>query len=212
MFVKPSGGSRGRGIIKVWRAGGHVWVKHTIHPARSFTCEDEAVRHVERLQENGAYMVQQGISLIRIGGRPVDIRVMVQRTRPCGPWLYSGMVAKVAGPGSVVTNVALSHGRVMEVKQALRTVFGPRRAETCVREMKRLALTAARHFDTYQPYRELGFDIGIDRSGRVWLIEENTGPSHHLMKQLRSNPGLGRLIEHRWSQYQRALRSNRRRV
>ncbi|MCL6516400.1 YheC/YheD family protein [Alicyclobacillus sp.] len=208
VFVKPSGGSRGHGILKVWRDGDRVYVQHTVHPAKSFSSVDDAVRHVERLREAKAYVVQQGLHLLRVDGRPVDIRVLVQRDRPGGPWLYTGMVAKVAGAGSVVTNVALSRGRVIAVEEALRRGlgWGPKRIRACVARLRELALTAARHFDGYQPYRELGFDIGIDRAGRIWLIEENTAPSHPLMKKLRSHPEIGRLMDRRWRSYQQALR------
>ncbi|WP_051662985.1 YheC/YheD family protein [Alicyclobacillus macrosporangiidus] len=207
VFVKPSGGSRGQGILKVWRDGGKVHVQHTVHSRRTFRSVEAAVRHVERIRDPKAYVVQQGIPLFQVGGRPVDIRVMVQRERPGGPWLYTGMVAKVAGKDSVVTNVALSRGRVMEVEAALRQGLGwsPQQVQRCVTRLRELALEAARHFDSYQMYRELGFDFGIDTKGRIWLIEENTGPSH-LMKLLKNRPDIGRLMDRRWALYQRALR------
>ncbi|MBX6353620.1 MAG: YheC/YheD family protein [Thermoflavifilum sp.] len=206
VYVKPSGGSQGKGIMKVWREGDAVLVKKTVQKARRFDSVEAAIRHIDQQRAGKPYIVQQGLNLIRIDGRPVDIRVMAQRTRPGGPWLYSGMVAKIAGPGSVVTNVALSGGRVIRVEEALRRGLGwsDGRIRQCIKTLRELSLIAANHFDTYQPYREIGFDIGIDQRGRIWLIEENTAPSHPLMKKL-GDPTLSRLIEARWSMYQRAL-------
>lgn len=118
------------------------------------------------------------------------------------------MIAKIAGPGSVVTNVALSRGRVMEIEQALAQSlgWGPKRIAACVQELREMSLLAARHFDTYQPYREIGFDWAIESSGRLWLLEENTGPSHPLFAKLKSKPQLYRQIQWRWGRYQRALK------
>ncbi|MCL6452534.1 MAG: YheC/YheD family protein [Alicyclobacillus sp.] len=209
VYVKPSGGSRGVGIMKVWRVERQVYVKHTIRATRSFDQLDAAVAYVDRHRGGRPYIVQQGVDLARVGGRPFDIRVMMQRTRPGGPWRYSGMVAKLAGAGSVVTNVALSHGTVLEVPVALRRAFGWNRervAET-VAALEQLGHRAARRMDAYQPYRELGLDVAVDRRGRLWLLEENTGPSHRLFRKLTSNLSMFRRIEFRYGQYARAVRA-----
>ncbi|MCL6636338.1 MAG: YheC/YheD family protein [Alicyclobacillus sp.] len=210
VFVKPSAGSRGRGVIKVWQAEGRYWVHHTVQQPRSFRRWPDLVRWLARVQGGRLHIVQQAVDVVRLHGRPVDFRVLVQRDQPGGPWLYTGTVAKVAGAGSVVTNIALSRGRVCDPQWVLQQGLGwsRKRAQQCLQRMVRLAMTAARHFDGYQLYRELGFDMAVDRQGRVWLLEENTAPSHALMKKLRSQPELARRMELRWRHYQRALRRN----
>ena len=212
VFVKPSGGSMGRGIIKVWRDGPSVRLKHTTRRAEVYSTEQAALHRIDTLREGKAYVVQKGIALARVNGKPMDIRVMMQREIPGGPWKYSGMVAKIAGSSSVVTNVALSRGSVMTVDEALRRALGctPGEVRRLKQEMRRLGSVAARHFDSYQLYRELGFDVAVDTSRRVWLIEENTAPSHRLFQHLRTDPELYRTIQWRWGRYQRVLRTRRR--
>ncbi len=207
VYVKPSGGSRGQGVLKVWKSGKAVFVQHTNRTKREFSSIDAAVRFVDRQRAGRAYVVQRGIALARVQGSPFDIRVMMQKEVPGGKWLYSGMAAKVAGKGSVVTNVALSHGRVIPVPVALRQSFGwsDERIKRCIDEMVSLGLRAAHHFDTYQPYREIGLDVAVDTSGRVWLIEENTAPSHPLFKKMTVDLAPYRRIQYRWGRYQRAL-------
>lgn len=209
VYVKPSGGSRGHGILKVWRRDGDIWVQHTTRLARRFSSIQAATLHIDSMRGGKAYIVQKGITLARVNGRPFDIRVMMQKDVPGGIWQYSGMVAKVAGQGSVVTNVALSHGRVMEVEEALRRALGftAARARQCMADMVALSHRAAKHFDRYQPYREIGFDVAVDTRGRIWLIEQNTAPSHPLFAKLKSNLALHRRIQFRWGRYQRALHS-----
>lgn len=208
VYVKPSGGSRGVNVLKVWKESEQVHVKHTTRSKRTFQNVDAAFRHITRLRNGKAYIIQQGIRLAKVKGRPFDIRVMMQRSKPGGEWLYSGMVAKVAGPSSVVTNVALSKGYVITVQQALKQSLGwkSKRIEQMVEELKRVGRIGARHFDNYQGYRELGFDMAVDVNGKLWMIEQNTAPSHPLFKKLKGDLSMFRRIEYRYGRYARALR------
>lgn len=210
VYVKPSGGSRGMGVIKVWRSGGRVYVKHTVRKTKSFGSVTDAFLYLDKQRSGKAYIVQRGIQLAKVNGRPFDIRVMMQRTTPGGEWSYSGMLAKVAGPSSVVTNVALSKGYVLEVRDALKKSLGwsASKADRHIEEMKRLGKIAAKHFDSYQRYRELGFDMAVDQRGKIWMIEQNTAPSHPLFHHLSQNLSMYRRIEYRYGQYSRAIRAH----
>jgi hypothetical protein len=206
VFVKPVAGSRGKGILKAWRQGERINVQKNVFQPRTFQNVDEAIRYIDHERQGKAYIVQQGLELATIGGRPLDIRVMMQREKPGGKWLYSGMIAKIAGPSSIVTNVAISRGAVMEVNEALRKSLGwdEWRVRDCMNEMIQLAFHAANHFDNYLFYRELGFDMAIDKKGRLWMIEQNTAPSHPLFAHLQTNMTLYRRIQARWGKYEKA--------
>ena len=198
----------GRGILKVWQTRGKIAVQKTTDRPRLYATLPEACRYIDAQRQGKAYIVQQGLDLATVGGRPFDIRVMMQREKPGGKWQYSGSVAKIAGKGSVVTNVALSRGTVMEVQAALRQAFrwSEPKINSYIQQMVKLSFQAACHFDTYQKYRELGFDIAIDRNGRIWLIEENTGPSHGLFAKLTSNKTMYRTIQRRAALYRKMRR------
>ncbi len=213
LYVKPVAGSQGKGIIKVWRsANGRYSVKKTTLAANTFTRVDEVIRRIDALRGGKMYIVQRGIDLAKVHGRPMDIRVMMQREKPGGRWLYSGMLAKVAGPGSVVTNTALSRGTVMDVPPALTKALGwsRERADRVAKRLESLGFVWARHFDTYQLYRELGFDVAVDTSGRIWLLEQNTAPSHALFKRNKANLAAYRRIQYRWGAFERARRNQAR--
>lgn len=211
VYVKPSGGSRGIGIHKAWLANGRVYVKETTKRPAILSGIDTAYAYIDKRRKGKPYIVQRGLRLAKIENRPFDIRVMVQRTSKDGPWLYSGMVAKIAGKSSVVTNVALSHGSVMPVDEALKRAFGlgPKDVTRKIELLKQVALLCANHFDLYQKYRELGFDMAFDTSGKLWVIEENTGPSHRLFKLLGSDLSMYRRIQFRYGQYTRAIKSKK---
>ncbi len=211
VYVKPVAGSRGKGILKTWKQNGKIWVQKNVYHPQVFSNLDDAIRFIDRERQGRAYIVQQGLNLAVIGGKPLDIRVMMQREKPGGRWLYSGMIAKIAGGSSIVTNVAISKGSVMEVNEAIRKSlkWNDKKINNCINEMIQLSFQAAKHFDTYQLYRELGFDIAVDKKGQIWMIEENTGPSHPLFAHLKSNLSMYRRIQARWGQFERARKGNK---
>lgn len=207
--------------MKVWHnTAGGISVKRTTERITTVRNVEAAIKRIDALRGGKMYIVQRGIELARVNGRPIDIRVMMQRDKPGGKWLYSGMLAKIAGPGSVVTNTALSRGTVMDVEPALVKALGwsKPRAARLVRQLETLGYTWARHFDTYQYYRELGFDVAIDTNGRIWLLEQNTAPSHALFKRNQNNLAPYRRIQFRWGAFERERRkklagsANRKRV
>lgn len=208
VYVKPVAGSMGRGILKVQKSNGQYVVQKNVLKARKLKTFNEVVRYIDMERAGKMYIVQQGIALAKLNGRPFDIRVMMQRNQPGGPWIYAGSVAKIAGGHSIVTNVALSRGNVMDVETALRKSFGwsKDKARRVIAQLKHLGQVGAAHFDTYQKYRELGFDVAVDVSGRVWMIEQNTAPSHKLFQHLHTHPVLFNQIQYRYGQYARAMR------
>jgi hypothetical protein len=210
VYIKPVAGSRGNGILKAWKEKEKIYVQKTVFRPKSFTSLTQAHRWIEAEREGKMYIIQQGLKLAKIKGRPFDVRVMVQRERPGGQWVYSGMLAKIAGKGSIVTNVALSKGDVMEVTTALQQGLGwtKTRAQTCAQDLIDVTLQAANHFDGYLKYRELGLDMAIDEKGRIWIIEENTAPSHPLFAHLKSNLSMYQTIQKRWGLYNRARKKS----
>lgn len=116
------------------------------------------------------------------------------------------MCAKIAGGQSVVTNTALSRGRVIDVEKALKQSLGwdKSRIQRTVSKLQKLGLAWAKHFDSYQNYRELGFDVAIDKAGHIWLIEQNTAPSHRLFAHNKDNQKPYQRIQYRWGQFERA--------
>ncbi|GEO26890.1 hypothetical protein AAC03nite_26750 [Alicyclobacillus acidoterrestris] len=209
VYVKPVAGSQGKGIMKAWYDGKSIVVQHTVRKQRKFPNVKSAAKYIDNLRDGKMYIVQQGIQLAKIGGRPMDIRVMMQREKPGGRWRYSGMIAKIAGGNSVVTNTALSGGRVMDVDSALQMALGwtPAKVKRTVTELERLGYLFARHFDTYQRYHELGFDVAISSSGRIWLLEQNTAPSHALFARNKKNLALYKRIQYRFGVYERARKA-----
>ncbi|MDA8234748.1 MAG: YheC/YheD family protein [Clostridia bacterium] len=99
IFLKPIHGSLGCGIIKFTRpqlACYHYQAFLGPRKIRGKAVAAESLASVvKRLTSGQSYLIQQGISLLTIGGRPFDIRVLLQKNR-LGCWVETHMFAKVA--------------------------------------------------------------------------------------------------------------------
>ena len=120
VYIKPNYEHQGQGIIKAWKTKNstytYVKVRGTAAPAVPSAF---ALHRKLRIPTKPMFVVQKAIELARTKGRPFDIRVMMMRHRE--QWTYVGMLAKVAGRNSVITNIGRGGGYVQTVPEALRS-------------------------------------------------------------------------------------------
>ncbi|MCF6094618.1 YheC/YheD family protein [Microaerobacter geothermalis] len=186
IYLKPSGGSLGLGIIKV-----------THHPVKGLLCRYRKGNHnvlrqfdsvqtmmdhlfagTKRLQN---YLVQQGIQLAKVNNRPVDFRIHLNKNRE-NQWKITGIGAKVAGWGSVTTHVRTG-GTITSSQNIFHTLFGPN-GDVIRQNLEDAAIRLAEtlEFSFSEPLGELGFDIGIDKNGHIWMFEANSKPGRSIFK------------------------------
>lgn len=185
VYIKPSAGWGGKGVLKVWKTVQGYSLVQVRGNTETFLTVENLYSRIEKLREGKLYIIQRAIDLAKVKGRPFDIRLMMIRD-PQGKWQYSAMLAKVAGPSSIVTNVARGKGYVMEVEDALRTSLGasPSKIQKIKSEMITLGHKTCEKLDSYNRYWNLGLDLAVDKNGKVWMIEQNTGPAHSLFARL----------------------------
>lgn len=184
VIVKPSNGSRGAGIIKVTKKSNERFEVHLM-AKRSLVTGIEATYSFIRKLVHPSYLIQQRIPLAEIGGRPMDIRVIVQRHHNGDPWTVTGYVAKIAGAGHIVTNVTRSRGYVLPVREAIaKSTAKDAPTERVVKHLFGYCVVAAERLSVYSPGSNVfGFDMGVDHRGKVWMIEVNGKPSlSHFLK------------------------------
>ncbi|MEJ8543938.1 YheC/YheD family protein [Brevibacillus borstelensis] len=185
VIAKPIAGSGGAGVILVTSLGDNRYQVHRGCRRRTIRGKSDTYRFI-RSQITTTYLLQKGISLARVNGRPFDIRVMVQR-RLGSPWVVTGMLAKVAGAGYIITNIKRSGGRVLPLRTAIQlSSLGAASADQLIQRLKAVAIAAANQLTTYYAnQREYGLDMALDSSGRVWIIEANLRPDITLFLKLK---------------------------
>ncbi|MFC4600447.1 YheC/YheD family protein [Cohnella hongkongensis] len=204
VFLKPVRGSLGKGIIRISRLGPDNWQASY---ATAFGTKRQSFGSLAKLFSSISgkiksvrYQIQQGLHLIEIGGRPVDYRALAQKNAS-GKWAITSIVARTAGSHHFVSNLArggtLSTVRESVAKSNLPAQF---RGDASLR-LSRAALDIARGIDMYIPahFAELGIDLALDTSGRVWLLEVNSKPSKNdntPLKEGKIRPSVRMLIQY----------------
>lgn len=184
VYLKPCYGSLGRGIVRVDRLGSKGFLVRLPRTGLSDreirVSNEENLFHVlnQRLRW-GRYVAQRGLRLARCGGRPFDLRFLAQKNA-WGRWIVSSAVARLAHPGSAVSNVARG-GEITGVASALEGAFGlsSREARMKLSWLRRRAVRLARAIEeaSGQHYGELGLDLAVDDDGRAWFLEANSKPA-----------------------------------
>ncbi|MCH5585082.1 YheC/YheD family protein [Shimazuella sp. AN120528] len=183
VFVKPDKGGGGVGIIRVKKVADElVECKSLKH--HKIVPKDKVIALIDTyLKPNKRYLIQQGIRLATINGRPFDIRLMLQRIDH--KWELTGLAAKLAAPGKIVTNFCKG-GKPYTAKDAVAKVF-PNNVSKKMEELKKLAYRVAHVLSNrFKGLRELGIDAGLDINGNIWVFEVNTRPTYGMFRELKN--------------------------
>lgn len=195
VYLKPNGGSKGMGIVKVTRQAGSGYSvcyrrgNHNFQLAAASWAEAEPL--IRRGMYRRSYVIQEGLRLARYHGRPFDIRVTLYKDN-AGRWIVCGPAAKIAGKGSITTHVH-NGGRVVPLATAFRHAFGER-AEQVRGSVDKAAIDIAEAVErvTHLELGELGLDIGVTSRGRVAMFEANSKPGRMIFA-----PGWAKAERHR---------------
>lgn len=177
IIIKPCFGHRGKGVIQVTSL---TKDKFEIHAGmEKITIYGKDL--FEYLKENHCpsrrrYIVQKKIDLAKVTDCPVDIRVIVQRKKNSSDWNVTGKLAKIARDGFIITSAAKE---LVSVEEAFeRSSLNPQLLKTLLIDLERVSLFAAKQMEKYYTKsRMIGFDMGIDQEGEIWIIEANLTPN-----------------------------------
>ncbi|MDM5336827.1 YheC/YheD family protein [Fictibacillus enclensis] len=182
IFFKPAGGSFGRGISTVSKLkNGNYICRFQDGPqlqSMNFGRLSDLLHSRKLVSQKEKVLVQQGIDLITIGQSPVDFRIHSNKNRH-GQWVISAIAAKVAGSQALTTHLSYG-GEARRPENALELAGMP---SPVLIKLKQAALKISKKIDakTDGLIGEIGFDMGIDKQGRIWLIEANSRPGRSLL-------------------------------
>lgn len=181
IFLKPAAGSLGNGVFQVIysREENAYYCRyrdeHNENRLRKFQSLEKLASTVFKKRNMEDYIAQQGISLIRIDSKTVDFRVHTNKNRE-GRWQIGVIAAKISGRGSVTTHC--NNGGVV---RTVEEIF-PSESQKMIERLKEAALTLSASIDSKIDgfIGEIGFDLGIDKNGQIWLFEANSKPGRSI--------------------------------
>lgn len=190
VYMKPVAGSQGRNIIKIAlkdrpnRYHYQYQMNNQMYNGTSANMSGLR-RSLRRVMGNQTYIVQNQINLLRSEGNILDVRVLVQKD-DTGNFTVTGKACRVGKPGSITSNISAGgHGSKLNLVLA-RNFSEPKQRQSIIDEIDMVACEAAKVLEASAsgPIGELGIDIGIDRSGKIWFIEANLRPARKLFSMI----------------------------
>lgn len=182
LYLKPEEGKAGHGIMRLKHQSSKALpYRLQIQNNRGSTTYKAAT--LERLwqrvykETNGEpYLIQQGIELAALHGRPFDLRLLVQKAEH-GSFSVTGIGARMAGADSITTHVPRG-GSIEDPEKLLTAVFGPERSQDILGRVRNAAVQIAKQIEKGSEYQlgEMSMDLGIDTSGSLWFFEANARP------------------------------------
>ncbi|KQO01128.1 YheC/YheD family protein [Paenibacillus sp. Leaf72] len=174
VVIKPVCGAGGHGVIKVTQDGSASYSYTYYAKKKQFSSFNALKSALDKQRKGRAYIIQKGILLASVGSRPIDYRVKYVKTDR--GWVYRSMVGRIAREGLFVTNLCRGGTMVSAAEGIRRSISG-----TVVRakksKMRELTVQATQLLESRFPgIGQLGFDYGIDKSGKIWIFEVNTRP------------------------------------
>lgn len=177
VYLKPSGGSVGHGMIRIetGKGGWNVYVlkngRTSKHLCTNYQDVWQTVKHERVL---GRYVIQQAIALLEYRGHPCDFRVLLQKQS--NTWRMVGRGVRVSGTGRITTHVP-NGGSIASADAVLAEAYADG-ADKVEAELETFVTRAAEVID--EAYRgelgEMSMDIGIDAGGHPWFFEANAKP------------------------------------
>jgi len=188
VYIKPCGGSSGKGIIRLTSSSCGFIADYRVArelKTTEFTTRDDLINYLTGRMGDRRYIIQQGLELTKLDGSPFDLRILMQKNSQ-GRWLRTGMAIRVAGQQNFITNLHAG-GHAARVSRVLpKTFANPELARKILADIRRLCLLIASWVSIeYNPlFGEIAIDLGIDESGKVWIIELNAVPGRSVFRRI----------------------------
>lgn len=178
VYIKPRHNSRGQGIIKAKTIpDGYCYTRVEDKGKKWRECK--TARTIIRGLIPNRYIMQAAVDLAEYQGRVFDLRAQVQKDGH-GHWVMTGVGARVAALNHIVTHIP--NGGYKERFQEVLDYLYPQDKRTQEHIHKQLL----RICKSVPPVLEsslsmnlgiLSLDIGLDKNGKLWLIEANSKPA-----------------------------------
>lgn len=182
IYLKPADGSLGLGVFQLERRNSGKTISCRFHRQDGSICIEQypTVEMFLHDQFTGRslnqYIAQQGICLLQTEEKPIDFRVHTNKNIN-GEWVVSAMAAKVAGKGNITTHI--KNGGTVKSLNELKLPIDSGNLDFLLRQSA-LIISEVIDLSMEGQVGEIGFDFGIDQSGKIWMFEANSKPGRSI--------------------------------
>ncbi|UOF89429.1 YheC/YheD family protein [Fodinisporobacter ferrooxydans] len=187
LYVKPVRGTQGKGIYKLTNGkhNGIIRIENTAIPSQMQKIKrTDLLKNKQMLPiSSQSYLLQQSLHLLKHQNHLTDFRWMIQKL-PNQNWEITARICRIGREKTISTNIHTG-GQAVLAEQWLygHSNLLPRSTKEILEEMDEIARSVAVAIDQkVGGVLELGVDLGVDRNGRIWIIEVNPRPGRKMLR------------------------------
>ncbi|MDF2669840.1 MAG: hypothetical protein K0R67_2146 [Paenibacillus sp.] len=187
LILKPESGSQGKGVLLLTREGdryklmGRNLQNEPIE--RTFATERVMHQWLSAFIAGRSYLIQPYLLLNTCDGDPFDVRCLMQKNRK-GVWEVAGTAVRRGKADNITSNLS-GGGVAQELIPFLHKEFGEEKSSQIYCSILELATQIPEILEQHHGrLAELGIDLGIDTSGKVWILEANSKPGRSAFTRL----------------------------
>jgi hypothetical protein len=187
LYIKPTYGSRGRGIIVLEKVrSGYAF--HFNNETETKQNIEEIANLLKQITEGISYIIQPKVSYHLYKGSPYDIRVLVQN-KGNAQYIISGEAVRIGKQASWVSNLDAGGTAlpVDELKEFYESTYGNSFEDTITKARSIcLRSTIALH-KQYGEFCEIAYDIILSSDKGPLILEANARPSRWSFNVIAAN-------------------------
>ncbi len=181
IYIKPNTGKQGNRVIRLRKVNEFDGVLSYNNSSINILLSGVS-SELETIMTKRRYIIQSEIDLATYKDCPFDIRMVMQK--PYATWELTLTSARVALiEDAVVTNVSKG-AQDYPLNDILQKYDQKQDPMASLRELLDLAHQISDILGSKFPLRIIGFDMALDKQGKVWFIEANTRPQCARCKQV----------------------------
>ncbi|WP_456276053.1 YheC/YheD family endospore coat-associated protein [Bacillus sp. AK128] len=167
VYVKPSKGKKGKGIVVIEKDHHHLWSVHSIKESVTELPKQELIESWILPKLKNDYIVQEAIEPLSWNGARFDYRVLVHR-KDDKQFIISGIGVRQSEQQQITTHLPAG-GKIIPFQEL------PFPEDESV--IKKLVDEIGPTLKQYQGYiGEFSIDIGKSRNGNLYIFEVNSKP------------------------------------
>lgn len=153
----------------------------------------------ERMGRMGTYIVQEGVISFTPQGLPVSLRVHMQLLK--GKWLVGGINANIGTEGNLENGILNSHrgSAIITIDELLANHWqmDEVKKKLLIKEIRKVATSAAKVIAAHVPSREYGIDLGLNTELKPIIFEVNNTPGIGGFAKLEDKSIWRKIVENR---------------
>lgn len=184
VLLKPRNSSKGQGIIKIKHVGNSQYLLSRAEWNKNKWIKAWSVNALQRQLDylrvfNKSYLIQECIDLARYNGRIFDLRSQYQKNGT-GKWVMTGVGVRIAGKNRFVTHIP-NGGTLADYNEVISSIYNITSEDTWNfdKQLKTIGLFIPPLLEERLQINLaiLSMDIGIDQSGKMFILEVNSKPA-----------------------------------